>query len=210
MEIIDISVPISPQMITWPGDPAVAVEPSRRISRGDAANVSQLTMGSHTGTHVDPPFHFVDEGPRVDAIALDALYGKAQVLDLGGVEDQISVADLQGAGLEDGIERVLFKTRNCAIWEGPAEFPASYVSLSVEGAQWLRSRAVRLVGIDFLSIEKRKTPGHPTHKALLTAGIVIIEGLDLRKAEPGVYTFCCLPLKIAGGDGAPARAILIR
>lgn len=208
MKAIDISVGIGPGMITWPGDPAVEIHPSRRIAKGDSANVSELRFGSHTGTHVDPPFHFLDDGAKVDALALDALFGPAEVLDLQHAEDQISIRDLQSAGISDGAQRVLFKTRNGAIWDGPPVFPGSYVALSPEAAEWLAARATRLVGIDFLSIEKRKTPGHPTHKALLRAGIVIVEGLDLRSVEPGAYTLACLPLKILDGDGAPARAVL--
>lgn len=196
-------------MITWPGDPAVTIEPSRRIAKGDAANVSEIHLGSHTGTHVDPPFHFLEEGATVEAMSLEALFGPAEVVDLSHVEEQILVDDLESANLSSDAQRVLLKTSNSQIWSGPPRFPDSYVALSPQAAQWLVDRHIKLVGIDFLSIERRRTPGHPTHKALLGAGIVIVEGLDLRDVQPGTYTLACLPLKILEGDGAPARAILL-
>lgn len=208
-EIIDVSVGIGPGMITWPGDPAVEVRPARRLSRGDTANVSEIRLGSHTGTHVDPPFHFVEEGLTVDKLSLDVLVGEAYVADLTAVDDSIGPAHLEALRL-DGVERLLLKTRNSRIWQGPAQFPDHYVSLSREGAAWAVAKGIRLLGTDFLSIERRKTPGHPTHNALLRAGVVIVEGLNLAAVEPGPYRLVCLPLKLLEGDGAPARTILIR
>lgn len=209
-QIIDISVAIGSGMITWPGDPAVEIHPTRSLSNGDSANVSQIQFGSHTGTHVDPPFHFVEDGSTVENLPLEVLVGEAVVADLGHVEDSVQPDDLEALGLAPGVERLLLKTRNSDIWQGPAEFPAHYVALSPEGAAWAVQRGIRLVGIDFLSIERRKTPGHPTHNTLLRAGVVIIEGLNLSGVEPGQYRLACLPLKILGGDGAPARAVLIQ
>lgn len=207
---IDVSVGIAADMITWPGDPAVTVAATRRLSAGDSANVSKLELGSHTGTHVDPPFHFLDDGSPVDEMPLDVLIGEAVVADLTYVEESISPVDLERLQLPAGAERVLFKTRNSAIWSGPRVFPEAYVSLSPEGASWVVRHGIRLVGIDFLSIERRKTPGHPTHKTLLRAGVAIIEGLDLSGVQAGTYRLVCLPLKIIGGDGAPARTVLFR
>lgn len=209
--VIDISLGISSAMLVWPGDPSVEVTPSSRIARGDHANVSTMRLGSHTGTHVDPPFHFIEGARTIDQISPDVLVGPAVVVDLRAVERTIEPADLVAAGLPEGVERVLFKTRNSAMWaDDRATFPDEYVALSPEGARWLVARGVCLVGTDFLSIEQRGAPGHPTHMALLDAGVVIVEGLDLSRVEPGAYTLACLPLKIVGGDGAPARAILMR
>lgn len=209
MKIYDVSVGIQPEMITWPGDPSVAIQPTRRISEGDGANVSQLAFGTHTGTHVDPPFHFVEHAPTVDMVPLGALVGDAVVADMTHVTDTVGPADLDLANLMPDTERLLLKTTNSAIWQGPSRFPNHYVALSEEGARWVVDRGIRLVGIDFLSIERRKTPGHPTHNTLLRAGVVIVEGLNLSEVAPGKYRLFCLPLKIVGGDGGPARAILI-
>ncbi|MBI4728007.1 MAG: cyclase family protein [Acidobacteria bacterium] len=197
-------------MMVWPNDPPVSVEPAHRIARGDVANVSLLRLGSHTGTHVDPPCHFIEGAPAVDAIPLDALVGPAVVADLRGVSGAIGPEDLERLALPEGTERLLFRTDNSEIWgRRPARFPDSYVALSPEGARWVLARGIRLVGTDFLSIERAGAPGHPVHVALLSAGIVILEGLDLSGVEPGSYTLLCLPLKVAGGDGAPARAVLM-
>lgn len=208
MRVIDVSLGVSPEMLTWPGDPAVEVEPAKRLARGDSSNVSELRLGSHTGTHVDPPFHFIDGGPGVDALALDVLVGPAVVVDMRDVEETIGPKEV--ARVPAGAERVLFRTRNSDLWtRGRAAFPDGYVALSPEGARALADRGARLVGTDFLSIERRGSKGHPTHVTLLEAGVVIVEGLDLSAVEPGEYTLACLPLKVVGGDGAPARAVLI-
>jgi arylformamidase len=209
MSWIDVSLSISDRMLTWPGDPPVDVIERQRMARGDAANVSEIVMGSHTGTHVDPPFHFVDGAPTVDQLDLDLLIGDALVVDLRGVGDQIEPKHLEDLGLPEGLRRILFRTDNSELWTREhVEFPDSYTALSVEGARWLVEHGVRLVGIDFLSIERKGAPGHPTHVMLLSAGAVIVEGLDLSRVEPGEYRLMCLPLRIAGGDGAPARALL--
>jgi len=207
--IWDISLPISPTMLTWPGDPPVEVDPAHRIARGDAANVSELRLGSHTGTHVDPPFHFIDGAPTVEQLPLDVLMGDAVVVEIPKSAGTIGPEELEPAGI-DGSTRVLFKTGNSALWGRPGlQFPDEYVSVSPEGAAWLVEGGVRLVGVDFLSVERRGSPGHPTHVTLLGAGMVIIEGLDLSEVAPGRYHLICLPLKIQGGDGAPARAVLL-
>ncbi len=207
--IIDVSLGISPQMLTWPGDPGVEIEPKKQIAKGDAANVSELRLGSHTGTHVDPPIHFVEGAAAIDALPLDLFDGPAVVADLTGV-DSIGPSELDGLGLPEGTVRVLCKTRNSEVWrqESPA-FVEDYVAVTTDGARWLLDRGVRLVGVDFLSVE-RSEEGHPVHEALLGGGTIIVEGLRLTDVEPGEYTFVCLPLKIMDGDGAPSRAALIR
>lgn len=208
--IIDISLPIGPDLVVWPGNPAPRVRPTARLARGGTSNVSEICLGSHTGTHVDPPFHTLDDGATADQLPLDALVGAVEVLDLTGVADSIGPAHLEGALPARAVDRVLFKTRNSMRWHAalPA-FSPDYVSLSLEGARWIVERGIRLVGTDFLSIEAHGAPGHPTHGALLRAGIVIVEGLDLSSVSAGGYTLVCLPLKIVGADGAPARAVLL-
>ena len=207
--IFDVSLSIGSAMLTWPGDPAVELDPAKRIAKGDSANVSELRLGTHTGTHVDPPFHFIDGAPTVEALDLGVLVGAAVVVDLQEAGASITPAELDAVAIPDGTERVLFKTPNSRLWsETPVRFPDSYTALTPEGARWCVDRGIRLVGTDFLSIEQKGAPGHPTHVTLLEAGVIILEGLDLSAVEPGAYELVVLPLKIVGGDGAPARAIL--
>ncbi|MCA1843710.1 MAG: cyclase family protein [Actinobacteria bacterium] len=204
--IIDISRPIGPETPVWPGDPPVLLEPVARVADGDPADVSRLSLGTHTGTHVDPPAHFLPGTPTVDALDLDVLVGPAVVADFPA--GPIDGDALESAALAEGATRVLLKTG------GDAGL------LTPEGASWLVDRGVRLVGADTLSIEPdTNRPGvrgcppeeqYPVHRILLGAGVVIVEGLDLTAVTPGPYQLVCLPLRIVGGDGAPARAVLIR
>jgi arylformamidase len=207
--MIDLTVPISPRMPVFPGDPAVAVDPLDRIAKGDPADVSRYCLGSHTGTHVDPPRHFVPGAPAIDELPLAMLVGPARVVDLARVAGAIGAVDLEAVAISAGTERLLLKTRNSRLWSDPEHpFARDYVALAEDAARWLIDRGVRLVGIDYLSIERFDAPGHPVHHALLAAGVVVVEGLDLRFATPGDHHFICLPLKVTGGDGGPARAIL--
>jgi arylformamidase len=207
--IIDVSLGIGPGMLTWPGDPPVEIDPAKRLAKGDPANVSELRLGTHTGTHVDPPFHFIDGAPTAEALDLNVLVGPAVVADLRGAGATITPAELDGLNLPSGTERLLFRTPNSELWtSSPVRFPDSYTALTTDGAHWCVDRGIRLVGTDFLSIEQHGAPGHPTHVTLLKAGTIILEGLDLSRVEPGAYELFVLPLKILGGDGAPARAIL--
>ncbi len=207
--IYDISLGVAPDMLTWPGDPPVEVDPAKRIAKGDSSNVSELRLGTHTGTHVDPPFHFIEGGATTDALDLSVLVGPAQVVDLRGVRESITPKELEALDLPEGTRRILFRTNNSAMWsEERGRFPETYTALSPDGAHWCVGRGIRLVGTDFLSIEHKGAPGHPTHVALLEAGVIIVEGLDLSAVDPGAYELAVLPLKILGGDGAPARAIL--
>lgn len=208
MRVIDISVAISPSMHIYPGDPAVEVYPASAIAKGDSNNSSRLVMGSHTGTHIDAPRHFIEDRLTVDKLPMDVLVGKAYVAEIL-TTGQISVADLERAKIPQDTKRVIFKTVNSKLIWKAKEFQPDFISLSGEGAQWLVQRGVRLVGIDYLSVEKFKSPNHEVHHTLLDANVVILEGLNLTGVSPGEYTLCCLPLKISGGDGAPARAVLI-
>jgi arylformamidase len=207
--LIDISLTIGPDMLVWPSDPAVEVERRRSIAGGDDANVSELRIGTHTGTHVDPPVHFVEGAGGIDRVPVDVLVGPAVVADLRGRPGPLSTADLEQA-IAPGTERLLLLTDNSALWRRPPmTFPDRYTCLSPESAGWLIEQGVRLVGTDFLSIEERGAQGHPVHRSLLEHGVVIVEGLDLGEVEPGAYELVCLPLKILDGDGGPARAVLI-
>ncbi len=207
---IDITLPISSELLVWPGNPGIEVLPQQRIAGGDDANVSELRLGTHTGTHVDPPVHFVPGGAGIDRVPLDVLMGPCVVADARGFEGELGPEQLEGLRVPDGTERLLLRTDNSELWRRPpTTFPDTYTCIGVAGAAWILERGIRLVGVDFLSVERRGTPGHPTHKALLTAGVVIVEGLDLGDAEPGPYDLRVLPLRLVDGDGGPARAVLL-
>ena len=209
MRIHDISLTVTSNLPTWPGDPKVELERVEKIEDGANANVSRLSAGVHTGTHVDAPFHFLADGTTVDTLPLDILFGAVQVVELGDQVDLITAEVIQSSGLIHGVERILFKTRNSAFWaRGETEFQTGFVAISADGAEYLVQQGIRLVGIDYLSIAPFKN-SRPTHQILLKAKIVVIEGLDLSQINPGVYQLACLPLKLGGSDGAPARTVLI-
>jgi arylformamidase len=208
--LIDVSLEVGPGLLVWPGNPGVTITPTSRLSRGDTSNVSEIRLGSHTGTHIDPPFHFLDHGMTAEELPLDVMMGEATVADLTGTAGPIGSDELAGLSLSGEVTRLLLRTDNSAIWAAdPRAFPDDYVCLSPDGARWVVENGIRLIGIDFLSIEVRGAPGHPTHRTLLEAGVVILEGLDLSGVAPGGYTLVCFPLKIADGDGAPTRAVLL-
>lgn len=204
---LDISVPLAAGMPAYPGNPEFELQPVKRIAEGATSNVSRLVLGTHTGTHVDAPRHFFDDGAGADGLPLDLLIGRARVVQLarrGG----ITADDLAPVGLREDL-RVLFKTPNSALWSG-APFREDYTYLSEGAARVLVEQGVKVVGVDYLSVEQFKKPGAPAHRALLSQGVVIVEGLNLSEAEPGMYEMYCLPLRVAGGDGAPARVVLKR
>jgi arylformamidase len=187
----------------------VTVTHLSHLDRGDPATVSQLSMGAHTGTHVDAPCHFVRGGSGVDALDLQALVGPCLVVHTGDA-GALSAGVLEALSIPSGTERLLFRTRNSDrdTHDGQA-FDENYTALTKDAARWLAARGVRLVGIDALSIAPFEDTG-PTHQILLEAGVIVLEGLDLGEVEAGHYQLVCLPLKIVGGDGSPARAVLIR
>jgi arylformamidase len=208
MKIHDISVPVSPSLPVWPGDPAVVLEKVSSMDAGAHDNVSRLACGVHTGTHVDAPHHFMNDHRTVEMLALDVLVGPALVVELP-LDARLVTADvLEQAAIPAGTERVLLKTANSQLWaRGENAFFTDFVGVSEDGAEWLVSHAIKLVGIDYLSV----APYHqsiPTHRALLGAGVIVVEGLDLSAITPGSYGLYCLPLKLVGSDGAPARVIL--
>jgi arylformamidase len=201
---IDVSVTIRPRMPIYPGDPGVSVELARSMEGGDPANVSRLELGAHTGTHIDAPRHFIPGGPGVDELPLSLFVGPCVVADATNASTVIDAATIESLQLPTGTKRSLLKTSNSALWDLPS-FVSDSVRLNETGAMALIDRGVRLVGIDYLSIGDP-----PAHRALLARGVGVIEGVDLRNVDPGAYFLACLPLKIAGGDGAPARAVLWR
>lgn len=203
---IDISVPLHDGMVHWPDNPPVSIQRMMSIERGDICNVSKVSLGVHTGTHMDAPVHWIPGGAGIDAMPLDATMGPARVL---AIQDTVSIKpeELRQYGIQPG-ERVLFKTRNSArCWTTDA-FVEDFVYISREAAQYLAEVGVRTVGVDYLSVGGYSADGPETHRALLEAGVWLIEGLNLAAVEPGSYELICLPLRIAGTDGAPARALL--
>jgi arylformamidase len=208
MRTYDVSLTISPDMPTWPGDTGVTLERVEKIEEGANANVSHLSMGVHTGTHVDAPYHFLPEGRTVERLLLKALTGRAYVLSLPNV-DQVTAAVLERSEIPPRTRRLLLKTRNSQYWARQEKaFQTDFVGISADGAEFLVRRGVKLIGVDYLSVAPFKQ-SRPTHEVLLKAGMVIVEGLDLSEISQGRYTLFCLPLKLSGSDGAPARAILI-
>lgn len=211
LEIIDISVPIHEGMVTWPGLLKTALHAAERMDRGDAVNVTDCHFCAHVGTHVDAPFHHYRDGARIDEIDLSGLIGKALVLDLTHVETGITAADLKPLRGAEPFDILLLKTRNSTVKKTWEAFDESYIYLEPEAAERIRELGIKGVAIDCLGIEKYGRADGRTHKTLLrNGGPTIIEGVDLRQVDPGYYWFACLPLKLVGADGAPARAILIR
>ncbi len=209
MKIYDITLTISSSMPVWPGDPSVVLERVESMDAGSHVNVSALSCSVHTGTHVDAPHHFLNDGRTVDALPLDVLCGPALVAHLDDCVDLVTADVLEAAAIPAGTERLLLKTRNSHIWaRGEKKFVEDFVAISPDGADWLARRNVKLVGIDYLSIAPFKRSDAP-HQALLKPGIVVLEGVDLSGVPAGIYTLYCLPLKLAGSDGAPARVILV-
>lgn len=202
----DVSRPLRDGGTIYPGDPEIVFRLHSSIDRGDAANVSALALGSHSGTHVDAPSHFIPGGEPVDRIPLERLIGPATVLDLPGLAS-VDAAALARQDLR-GQRRVLLRTRNSAAG-APAGFTPDYCALAPDGAAYLLDRGVELVGIDALSVEPFGSDDFAVHRLLLGRGVVIVEGLDLSAVAAGVYQFVCLPLRLEGLDGGPARAVLI-
>jgi arylformamidase len=212
LRIYDVTVPITETMPVWPGQRRVEIEQLSRIDRGDQANVSRLNLSSHTGTHVDAPYHFVEDGLTVDRLPVDLFIGPAFVAEVDGVDgNRIDVYDLASIHFPRDTRRLLIKTSNSQFWEyGLTEFERDYVHLGSKTAEWLVGRGIHLIGVDYLSVEAYGARDFRVHHTLLEAGIVILEGLNLSRVPPGPCQLVCLPLKIAGSDGAPARVLVVR
>ena len=208
--IYDISVPLRHGGLIYPGNPAISITPQQAISAGAGANVSRLDFGSHTGTHVDAPKHFFDDGAGVDTLALDLLMGPARLLAFSESVTSIGLAELEPHGL-DGVKRLLLRTRNSEwLKSGSTEFHPDYTFLAPEGAEYLVKLGVQLVGVDYLSVEQFHSGHHRTHRTLLERGVIIVEGLMFADVPAGHYELRCLPLRLEGLDGAPARAVLLK
>ncbi len=205
MKLIDVTVPLDANLPTYPGNTPFALEPIKRLARGDSSNLSSIHMSAHAGTHVDAPRHFFDQAGGTDALPLEMLIGRTRVVEVtsrkGIGADELSAFDFS----ED--VRLLLKTGNSRLW-GSAEFHPDYVGVTESGARHLIERGIKVVGVDYLSVEEFKKPGAPAHHVLLGGGTIVIEGLNLRDVDPGVYEMFCLPLRIVGSDGAPARVLL--
>lgn len=213
--IYDVTVPFGPNVPGWPTQPPARVEPHNRIAQGDAANVSLVTISSHAGTHVDALWHFIDDGAKLLEIPVERWLGPCHAAHIPDDVAQIDVAHLEAANIPVGTERLLLRTRNSRMWEGwdgvaDVPFREDYVGVLPAAAKWLVQRGIRLVGIDSLSIGTYGQANVETHQTLLGNGVVVIELLDLREIAPGPYELICLPLKLAIGDGAPARVLLVQ
>lgn len=206
--LIDVSVRLHTDMPVWPGSAGIRVSRTMRIADGDAANVTRLDMDVHCGTHLEAPLHFLADGIPLEQMPLDTFLGSAEVVDVGAA-DSVTPTDLEAAEIPDGTERLLLKTRNSTLWTSsePA-FQRDYVAITTDAAAWLVDRGIRLVGIDYLSIQ-RYEDGPETHRILMRGGVAILEGLDLARVTPGSFTLVCFPLKVAHAEAAPVRAVLI-
>ncbi|MCX8042739.1 MAG: cyclase family protein [Desulfobacterota bacterium] len=210
MQIIDITVPLLPGMPVWPGDPEVVIKRLKDIDHGADCTVTQIAGTVHMGTHVDAPAHFIRGGSTVSEMALEIFMGDAVVADAGDAS-AITPEVLDRFSLPDDTVRLLIKTKNSRLWDNHRhEFYCDFVALTPEAAQWIAARNIRLLGIDYLSVQRFADRDGRTHRILLEMGIVLLEGLDLRSASAGSYRLVCLPLNITGCEGAPARAVLVQ
>jgi arylformamidase len=203
----DVSRELSAEMPVWPGSRGFRTFQTKSITAGDDANVSQIEMDVHAGTHVEGALHFVANGDPIEAIPLDRFVGPVEVVQIDGTD--VTVGAVESIELPPGTTRLLFKTRNSTTASpGRGDFEPGYAGLTLEAARWLVDRGVSLVGIDYLSVQ-RFSDSAETHRVLLRAGVAILEGLDLHEVDPGRYTLICLPLRIAATEAAPARVILV-
>lgn len=206
LQWIDISIPLKTGIVHWPGDPAVTISRTKDMNRGDSTNLSMISMGAHSGTHVDAPIHFIRGGTGVDEVLPERMVGRARVIEIMDNES-ITPGELIQHGIRRG-ERILFKTRNSShVWQRD-EFVEDFVFISEDAAHFLVKRGVRMVGVDYLSVGSYRHGGSDVHRILLSVGICIIEGLNLWQVVAGRYYLICLPLRIVQSDGAPARAII--
>ena len=207
MQIYDVTVRLREGMATYAGEePGPVLDFHSLMSEGKSANVSALSLGSHTGTHVDAPHHFLDNGVTVEQIPVEYMVGPCYVMEYTG-ETHITASDLEAARIPDGTSRLLVKTGNGRFWNDDAFHP-EFIGFADDAGPWLVERGIVLVGIDYMSIERFHSPTHAVHRALLKASAVILEGLDLRRVAPGEYFLVCAPLPVEAADGAPARVFL--
>lgn len=210
MPIYDVTVPLRNELPTWPGEPAVKITDFSSLANGDSANVTALNFSAHTATHVDAPAHFIEGAAKVESLDLNVLIGEAEVI---AVPEEYRAIDNEFvlAHCSPGAKRILFKTRNSAFWnDSKPEFRTDFTYLALNAATRLVQQGAKLIGIDYLSIEKFGEHDHETHHALLSRGVIILEGLNLSDIPAGKYELICLPLRLRSnkGDGAPARVVL--
>jgi arylformamidase len=207
-DLIDISVALDEDLPIWPGSPGFQLDALQRMGDGAEANVSKLTCDVHTGTHIDAPRHFVDDGKTVEEIPLDVLVGTACVVRIPDSIDTVTAEVLEGLDVPDEASRLLLHTRNSALWSShPASFQRNYVALAPDAARWVVDHDIRCLGVDYLSVQ-HYDDGPETHQILLQAGVIIVEGLNLSAVKAGRYDLLCMPIKLQGSDGAPARVAL--
>lgn len=210
MKIYDITLTITPELPVWPGDVKVRLERVKKIEEGAADNLSIISMGVHTGTHMDAPYHFVADGKKIDELPMEMMIGPVQVVQIPDEIDLITADVLKTVKIDPNIKRILFKTRNSHWWEkGEIKFQTGFVGINEDAAQVLVQVGMVLVGLDYLSVAPFGN-GKPTHDILLQAGMTLLEGVNLAKVSPGEYTIYSLPMKLGATEGAPARVILIK
>jgi len=205
MKLIDVTVPLDSRLPTYPGNTPYTLEPIKRMAEGGSSNVSSLHLSAHAGTHVDAPRHMFDDGGGIETLPLDMLCGRTRVVELT-TRKGITSEDLAAFDLSEDV-RLLLKTSNSRLWGSP-EFHADFIGVTESAARYLVDHGVKVLGVDYLSVEEFKKPGAPAHRTLMRGGTIVIEGLNLRDVEPGTYEMFCLPLPAVGSDGAPARVVL--
>jgi arylformamidase len=214
-DVLDVTLSFSAEVPTWPSHPPSEVTPLRRIAAGDPSNVTRVALSSHAATHVDAPWHFIDDGKTMSDIPLSRWSGECFVVRIPDEVTVIEPGDLEAAAIPEGTTRLLLRTANSTSWQSwsgrePLVFCENYVGVSPDAARWVIARGIELVGIDYLSIGPFGAANRETHLALLSHDVLIIETLDLSAVEAGAYDLICMPLKLAAGDGAPARVLLVR
>ena len=210
MKIFDITLPISKDLPVWPGDPLPELVPISSVAAGDGSNVSALRLGTHTGTHLDAPRHILPNGAPVDQLPLEQLVGDVWVCRVPASVRAVDAAALERARIPRETRRLLLRTANSEQWGlSPRRFTPDYVALRPDAARWVVDRRIALLGVDYLSVDLSDAPDLPAHRILLSEGVVVLEGIDLRRVSPGRYRLICLPLRLQDSDGAPARAILV-
>ena len=208
MAIIDISLGLKPDFPVWPGHPEIRFNKIQEIGKGSKANVTQIELGAHSGTHLDAPLHFLADGFDVTGLDLETLIGPALLIDVSDAQ-VINAALLETLSIPHNTERLLIKTSNSQLWsENNTDFNPDFVAVSNSGAKWIVKRGIRLVGVDYLSVAPYGNSG-PTHRTLLQAGVIPVEGLNFNGVKEGRYHLICLPIKLEGCEGAPARAVLM-
>ena len=207
MTFIDVTVPLDANLPVYPGNVPFSIEAIKRMSRGDSSNVSALHLSAHAGTHVDAPNHMLDGAAASESLPIELLIGRARVIEIT-TRTGIGREELADHDFSEDL-RLLIKTPNSRLWASP-DFHKDYVGVTEAGARYLVERGIKVVGVDYLSVEEFRKPGAPAHRTLLGAGVIVIEGLNLLNVEAGIYDMFCLPLRVIGSDGAPARVVLRR